>query len=166
MDTFYRRMSTSSRSCLLLLLLLVVAGCQQRPPKPIPVMLPEEQHIVDATNAARTTHGLPPLEVDIKLCTAAGEHARNMASRRRLLHELPIPGARTLTERVASVQYQWSSLGENIAWNYPVEEVVQGWMSSAGHRRNILGKYTHIGVAFALADDGTYYYCQVFATPR
>jgi len=97
-------------------------------------MLPEEQRIVDATNAARAKHGLPPLEVDIKLCTAAGEHARNMASRKRLSHELPIPGARTMIERVGAVQYQWSALGENIAWNYPFEEVVSSWMSSPGYR--------------------------------
>jgi len=164
MDTFSRRMSTSFRSCFFLFLLLV-AGCQ-RHPNAIPVMLPEEQHIVDATNAARAEHGLLPLEVDIKLCTAAGEHARNMAGRNRLSHELPISGARTLIQRVGSVQYQWSSLGENIAWNYSVEDVVVGWMDSAGHRRNILGKYTQIGVVFAIADDGSYYYCQVFATPR
>jgi uncharacterized protein YkwD len=129
-------------------------------------MLPEEQLIVDDTNSARAKYGLPPLEVDIKLCTAAGEHARNMASRKSMAHELPIPGARTPTERVAAVQYQWSSLAENIAWNYPVKDVVLGWMTSPGHRRNILGRYSHIGVAFAIADDGTYYYCQVFATPR
>jgi uncharacterized protein YkwD len=53
-------------------------------------------------------------------------------------------------------------VGENIAWNYPPNKVVDGWMHSSGHRRNILGDFTHIGVASSLNEQGEPYYTQVF----
>ena len=39
-------------------------------------------------------------------------------------------------------------LGENIAWNYTTEKkMVDGWMSSQGHKENILNpKFTHAGM--------------------
>lgn len=39
-------------------------------------------------------------------------------------------------------------LGENIAWNYPNErDMVEGWMTSQGHKDNILDpKFTHAGM--------------------
>jgi uncharacterized protein YkwD len=40
------------------------------------------------------------------------------------------------------------------------------WMSSAGHRGNILSNtYREIGVGVAAGSNGRKYYCQVFAAP-
>jgi uncharacterized protein YkwD len=36
--------------------------------------------------------------------------------------------------------------------------VMKGWMNSAGHKANILGNYTQIGVAVAYSADGTPYW--------
>ena len=43
---------------------------------------------------------------------------------------------------------QCRHLGENIAWNYTTEKkMVDGWMSSQGHKENILNpKFTHAGM--------------------
>jgi uncharacterized protein YkwD len=47
---------------------------------------------------------------------------------------------------------------ENVAFGYVSGDgVVSGWMASPGHRRNILGNYTHCGIGKA----GTYW-CQLF----
>ncbi|MDE5753217.1 MAG: hypothetical protein K2H89_01530, partial [Oscillospiraceae bacterium] len=50
----------------------------------------------------------------------------------------------------------WGSVGENIAWGYATPEaVVKGWMSSEGHRANILGSnFRYIGVGYV---DGNYW---------
>ena len=46
-------------------------------------------------------------------------------------------------------QCEFGTGSENVAWNYPTgEAVVAGWMNSSGHRRNILGNYTHCGIGY------------------
>jgi uncharacterized protein YkwD len=52
---------------------------------------------------------------------------------------------------------------ENIAMGQAsAAEVVADWMRSDGHRANILGSHSRIGVAMARATDGTVYWCQQF----
>ena len=47
----------------------------------------------------------------------------------------------------------------------PLRSAVDGWMSSKGHRNNILGAdFTHTGVGIAVAEDGTIYFTQLFAS--
>ena len=60
-----------------------------------------------------------------------------------------------------SLGISYKSAAENIAMGQrSAQEVVQGWMNSAGHRANIMnGSYTHIGVG--LSDSG-YYWTQQF----
>jgi hypothetical protein len=57
----------------------------------------------------------------------------------------------------------WSAAGENVAQGYPTGAAMHdGWMSSSGHRANILGDYTDVGIAF-LNSGGTTWGVQVFA---
>jgi hypothetical protein len=42
-----------------------------------------------------------------------------------------------------------SGLGENVACGFLTpEDVFNGWMSSPGHRDNMLGSYAHVGVGY------------------
>ena len=61
--------------------------------------------------------------------------------------------------------YAWRAWAENIAAGQPdAASVVQGWMSSAGHRTNILNPgYTDIGVGLAYSASGVPYWTQDFA---
>jgi hypothetical protein len=55
----------------------------------------------------------------------------------------------------------WTAIAENIAAGYPTPEaVVQGWMSSPGHRANLLSpRYTEIGIGLVKSSDrfGTFW---------
>lgn len=56
------------------------------------------------------------------------------------------------------------SAAENVAQGYSGEAAMHdGWMASPGHRANILGDFTDIGVAF-LSAGGTTWGVQVFAS--
>ena len=57
---------------------------------------------------------------------------------------------RTMSDRIEKYTSSYGYKGENIALGYSTpEEVVKGWMSSEGHRANILNKnYTDIGVGY------------------
>ena len=56
--------------------------------------------------------------------------------------------------------------GENISYGYYTpENAMNGWMSSPGHKSNILGKdYTTMGVGAIKTSNGDYFWVQIFGT--
>ena len=124
--------------------------------------------IVRYTNDARTRNGLPALRTSAKLMEAARIHAEQMAAAQRGEHT--ISGARypTMQSRLDAVGYPYMQAAENVAWNQAgAQQAVASWMSSAGHRANILDAgLTEIGAAMARSSKGEPYWIQVFGRPR
>jgi len=62
------------------------------------------------------------------------------------------------------VGYAYGKIAENVALGYlNAETVVEGWMNSTGHRRNILDReVVETGIGIARSSAGGLYYCQVF----
>jgi uncharacterized protein YkwD len=102
-------------------------------------------------NEQRAEHGLPVLEYETRLQTAAQRHAKDMVERRFFAHETPEglgPEDRALNAGYPTKHY---SSGENLAWGTGLEaspvEIMDGWMHSPGHRDNILrDAFTQMGV--------------------
>lgn len=95
------------------------------------------------------------------LNTAAQRHSEDMASTGTMSHtgsDGSDPG-----ERITRAGYTWSTYGENVAYGYSTpEQVMQGWMTSPGHKANILNcSFKEIGVGLS----GTYW-TQDFGTAR
>ena len=90
--------------------------------------------------------------------------AENMARFQKMAHTIPGAQLPTLGDRARYVGYPYGRLAENVALGYPnAETVVEGWMNSTGHRRNILdGSVVETGIAVARSSTGGLYYCQVF----
>ncbi|CAF3035806.1 unnamed protein product [Rotaria sp. Silwood2] len=86
-----------------------------------------------------------------------------MAQLNQLSHGESIPGQATVGDRAHQAGYHYSAVGENIASGQTtVEQVMQSWMHSPGHRSNILnGTYRHIGAAVAQSANGTRFWCVV-----
>jgi uncharacterized protein YkwD len=124
--------------------------------------------IVRHTNDARTRNGRPALGTSAKLMEAARIHAEQMATAQRAAHT--ISGARypTMQDRINAVGYAYMEIAENVAWNQrSAQEVVAGWMTSTGHRANILDPgLTEMGAAMARSSRGEPYWIQVFGRPR
>lgn len=106
----------------------------------------EEASACSITNSERQKQGLGPLSWDSRLYRAALDHATDMATRGYFSHVTPEglgPGARL---QKYSVSYR--SYGENIAYGYNTGlSAMNGWMNSSGHRANILGDYSAVGIA-------------------
>ena len=137
-------------------------------PTPAGVILGSmEQEIVDLTNQMRAQNGLAPLTVNAKLVTMAEIEAGNMVQFNVMAHTIPQAAQPDLQSRQKYVGYNFSWLSENIAYNYfDAGSVVNGWMSSTGHRANILDSHvTEIGVAVMQDSTGSPYYVQVFGAP-
>ncbi len=104
-----------------------------------------ESNIIAKTNSQRVRNGKSPLTMDESLMRSARQHCSWMAKNR-------------------TMQHTRASVAENIAMGQSSSgEAVQDWMSSPGHRANMLsGEYTRIGVAAYRGRDGRVYWCQQF----
>ena len=114
-----------------------------------------EQAILELVNQERAANGLPPLRANADLTNAARYHSVDMAQDAYFNHDSYDRTGDELIKacdwyiRVRTFYAGGSRIGENIAWNYrSPEEVMQGWMNSAGHRANILGDYREMGIGF------------------
>lgn len=148
----------------------IVVGPAPTPTQPL--VTAEAQSVLDATNAERVAAGCPALTLNAKLSQAAQLHAQDMLLNDFFSHT-GSDGA-TIGTRVTRQGYHWRRVGENIAAGYPTaSSTVEGWMSSPGHRQNLLNcSYTEMGVGYLYdpGDPGSqqwgYYWVQVFATPQ
>ncbi|MER6981598.1 CAP domain-containing protein, partial [Streptomyces carpinensis] len=119
--------------------------------------------VVQLVNAERAKVGCSPLTVNAELTKAAQAHSQDMAGHQNMSHtgsDGSSPG-----DRITGAGYSWSSYGENVAYGYSTpEQVMAAWMSSPGHKANILNcGYKEIGVG--LAQPGSYW-TQDFGTSR
>jgi uncharacterized protein YkwD len=110
--------------------------------------------VLDELNSERAAHGLAALKLDSKLVDAAHTHNLAMAKADTLSHKLN--GEAELGSRVSAAGYDWSTVGENIAYNSSRTEsgvlAVQKAMYNEkppddGHRQNILNKkFVDVGI--------------------
>lgn len=107
--------------------------------------------IIKLTNAEREKYGLHPLEVDNTLMELAQIRAEEVSA--KYSHERP-DGTRVSKTH---------GCGENVGAKKSAEKQVASWMSSEGHRTNILlERYRSIGVGCYQAENGRTYWVQIF----
>ena len=139
---------------------------EPRPPNTSPIPDPIDCELLDAINDVRALNRLPLLKMDVRLYRAAQKHAQDMGDRNYFSHVSPTGS--TPAERVSTEGYTWRSVAENIAAGYTtVVDVVNGWVNSDGHFRNIkCTQCTRTGIAKVVVSNSqwTNYYVQVFAS--
>ena len=93
---------------------------------------------------------------DPKLMEYAQQWAVEMSADQKLYH----------SKMTNILRLGYKNVGENIAAGQKdIDSVVNSWMRSLGHRKNILAKsLTHIGCGYATSKDGTPYWCVCFGT--
>ncbi len=114
--------------------------------------------LVDATNAARTAHGVAPLQADPALNQVATAWSRTQADAGRMFHNADLRG------QIPAGASHWS---ENVLQNWrsaSPQDLVNQWMASPTHRVNLLrADHTTMGMGVAVAPDNKLYATQVFA---
>jgi uncharacterized protein YkwD len=131
--------------------------------KPPYAYLSLEDSVFALTNTERGKAGCAALKFNAKVRNAARNHSIDMAKKKYFSHtgqDNSDPGDR-LQRAGYDPRGGWA---ENIAYGYRTPEaVMNGWMNSEGHRRNILDcNLTTLGVGVAKAKDGTLYWTQDF----
>ena len=142
---------------------------------PAPVSAGPAEAVLSVINSARVEAGCGPLRLNQKLMAAANSHARNMAEKDFFGHSGK-DGSR-FSNRIKRQGYKYRAAAENIAAGQAdPRQVALDWLSSPGHRRNILNcglKDTGIAVAYEPDDQPLkgngkpfyYYWVKVFASP-
>ncbi len=129
---------------------------------------PDLNRVIELTNEHRRAAGCGNLTWHPALATAAQRHADDMAANNYFSHTSR-NGAK-FTTRIRQAGYRYRMAAENIAaGQHSPEEVVNTWMSSPGHRANILNcRLRHIGIGFGANGSSAYgtYWVQDFGTAR
>jgi uncharacterized protein YkwD len=101
-------------------------------------------------NARREAAGAPPIVLDPRLNAAAQKHAEDMLTRSFYDHR-NLEGLQP-RDRVVQAGYRPFLVAENIARGHTtVEEAMDAWMQSRGHRGNLLNPaFTQMGVGCAV----------------
>ncbi len=127
------------------------------------------REMVERVNAERRERRLPRLHPSTILDRIAQSYAEDMLKRSYYGHESP--EGQTVRERAIDGGYLLTAVGENVASGQPtVAEVMDGWMRSEEHRRNILSKvFLEVGFGVAVGKNRGGYqiiWVQVFGRPR
>jgi uncharacterized protein YkwD len=127
-----------------------------------------EQQVIVLVNQERATNGLPALAFNVAIGNAARGHSDDMA-RNNFFSHTGSNGSNPGT-RLTAAGYNWSFYAENIAAGYQTPaDVVKGWMSSPGHRANILARSAReIGAGYVERAGTAYgkYWTLNFGAPR
>ena len=118
--------------------------------------------VLRLTNAERARQGLPPLSgANAGLNAAAQRRAQELVQHFDANHTRP-DGRAWHTVFDEFPVGTWYFIGENIARGQAnPSAVMQSWMNSSGHRANIMGNFTHMGVG-VFNSGGTYHWVQLF----
>jgi uncharacterized protein YkwD len=116
------------------------AGAQAR------TLTSSETSLLQTMNSVRTSHGLAPLRLDVRLLRAARGHSADMLNRQYFAHG-------SVAGRALAHGARGPVFGEDLAWGTSVtaQWVVSQWLASPGHRAVLLRpgfRRVGIGIAF------------------
>jgi uncharacterized protein YkwD len=140
---------------------------------PSDVVTQIEMRIHEEVNEYREANSLDLLTFDDELAAVARDHSQDMNDRDYFSHFSPEgdgPG-----DRLDEAGIDCDSWAENIAFEYDpsfseedadsvAESIVDGWISSPGHRENLLGDYDDQGIGVDIRDDGQVMATQIFCS--
>ena len=122
----------------------------------------QEQMMVNLLNQDRKNNGRTALALDPELCRIARIKSADMRDNGYFAHESPTYGR--VGQMLSHFGYRYAAAGENIAHHANVDKAQAAFMSSQGHRDNILSAaWTKVGVGIVLDADGYIYATQIFA---
>lgn len=121
----------------------------------------QEEILLNLLNQERIAQGLSPLTLDAELSRIARIKSADMRDNHYFAHESPTYGH--VSDMLKTFGYSFSGAGENIAHHATTEKAHAAFMSSDGHRRNILSSaWQKVGLGIAYDANGYVYVTQIF----
>jgi uncharacterized protein YkwD len=140
--------------CWLILFTGIHPGLSRRPADSM------ETEILQYVNDDRRDHELVPLQISALESSLALKHSQDMASGKvKFGHDGFNARAKTIQKSLGGME-----IGENVASGpMTAREVVDGWLNSPGHKKNIEGNFTLTGIGYARDKKGNIYFTQIFS---
>ncbi len=140
--------------------LLVDFICGFHSDRPTYAITALETEILQYVNDDRKEHGLVALQMNDLESNLAFTHSRDMAGGKvKFGHDGFNARAKTIQKKLGSTE-----VGENVASGpMTAREVVDGWLNSPGHKKNIEGNFTLTGIGYARDNKGDIYFTQIFS---
>lgn len=117
-----------------------------------------ENEILILVNKHRNDISKSSLKINIFANTLSKEHTQYMINKNTISHD----NFNQRSQQLFDLENA-KSIGENVAAGQTsATSVMQSWLNSDGHKKNIEGDFTHIGISAIKNESGTYYYTQIF----
>lgn len=119
-----------------------------------------DTEILQFVNEDRKQHDLRMLQMNSIESSLALKHSEDMAKGRvKFGHEGFNGRAKIIQKELGGIE-----IGENVAsGNMTAREVVDGWLNSPGHKKNIEGNFVLTGIGYARDKKGDIYFTQIFS---
>ncbi|HUR76550.1 MAG TPA: CAP domain-containing protein [Acidimicrobiales bacterium] len=125
------------------------------PPEQITSAPAESSEFVSAINQLRRSQGLNDLAVNGNLTSVAQDWAVHMAGEDGISHRANLSDG---------IYIDWRRLGENVGMGPNVDDLMQAFIASPGHYKNLVdATFTHVGVGTVRTPDGLLYTAHEFA---
>ena len=118
-----------------------------------------ELEAMELINEYRVSVGLNALEQINHISFKSEEHDDYMITNNVVNHNNFVSRSENLISVLGAKR-----VGENVAYNYNTPKAaLTAWLNSPSHKENIVGNYTHFGIAIKTNADGKKYYTNIFA---
>jgi len=125
-------------------------------------VIAQEHYAWNLLNEDRIANGLDPLPLDAELSRIARIKSADMNANNYFAHVSPTYGS--VRDMLTYFGYSYQGAGENIAHHANVLKAQAAFMSSSGHRANILGsQWSKVGIGISYDENGFVYLTQIFA---
>ncbi len=152
-------------SSVMLIAMIMISCDKKADPEPedpefeLPDNLPVSEAILELVNQHRLSENLNELELSTEAEESAILHSSNMANG---LVDFGHDGSDERFDALGEATGA-TGFGENVAFGQKdAEDVMEAWLNSSGHRANIEGDFTHLGVGVVEDENGSPYYTQIF----
>lgn len=117
-----------------------------------------EMEVLDLVNFYREQQGLSELLYLDEGSVQAASHNQHMIENDEVCHDFFGSRYQALVESVNA-----KAVSENVAFGYrTADAVVNAWIKSDGHRKNMVGEHTHFGISVKEGKDGKFYFTNIF----
>lgn len=117
-----------------------------------------ELDVLELVNAYRSQQGLSELLYLDEGSVQAATHNDHMIDNDEVCHDFFGSRYQALVNSVNA-----KAVSENVAFGYrTADAVVNAWIKSDGHRKNMEGEHTHFGISVKEGKDGQFYFTNIF----
>ena len=117
-----------------------------------------ELEAMNIINEYRVSVGLLPLQQINHVSFKSEQHDDYMISNNVVNHNNFVERSENIISVLGAKR-----VGENVAYNYNTpQSAVNAWLNSPSHKENIVGDYTHFGIAIKTNEQGKKYYTNIF----